>query len=413
MDDIRAPLGAGDVRALLDAGNVRAFLDAGEIRALLEAGDVRALLQARGRDQEVLWEAADAVRRRSVGDVVHLRALLEFSNRCVQDCRYCGLRRSRRDIARFALEPEAVVRAALDAGRVGYGTVVLQSGEDPDYDRETIADIVRRIKAGAPALRVTLSVGERSYDDYRAWRRAGADRYLLKHETADPQLYASLRPGHRLSQRLKRARWLAALGYAVGLGNMVGLPGQTLDALVADLRLLAAYRPEMIGIGPFLPHPRTPLAGQPAGDPLLTLNFIALTRLLLPDAMIPATTALATALPGGRELALRAGANVVMVNIGSPRSRSRYEIYPARDDGSSSWEVYRAAGRSRSPRGERRATAQSDRLGAAALSRQRAQVVAWLQAQGRVADALPAGQAADDAAGQRVQRTAGRTPYRP
>ncbi len=339
------------------------------------AGDVQTWLGARGPDRDTLWREADAVRRQAVGETVHLRALLEFSNRCVQDCRYCGLRRSRKDLVRYAMRPAVIVRTALAAAKAGFATVILQSGEDPDYDRTTLGDVVRRIKAGAPGLRVTLAVGERPFEDYRAWRQAGADRYLLKHETADPALYAYLRPGHRLSERLKRARWLAGLGYAVGLGNMVGLPGQGLEILEADLELLARFEPEMVASGPFLPHPATPLRDTPAGDPYLVLNFIALARLALPRAAIPATTALATALPGGRELALRAGANVVMVNVGPREFRSFYEIYPVRDDGSSL----------RPGRGGADAGPAPPEESLAAL---RSRVVAWLAEQGRIADTL-------------------------
>lgn len=334
-------------------------------------GDLSALLHSTGSAQEALWQTADEVRRLAAGDTVYLRALLEFSNRCVHDCEYCGLRRNNKTLERFALDPDTIVDTSLRAARAGYATIVLQSGDDPDYDRDTITGIIRRIKAGAPGLRVTLSVGERSFTDYRAWREAGADRYLLKHETADPQLFAALRPGTRLSARLKRAQWLMQLGYEVGMGNIVGLPGQTPAALEADLRLLAEYRPEMVGIGPFLPHPKTPLAGHPAGDPGLTLNFVATARLVLPQAMIPATTALATAMPGGREAALQAGANVVMVNVGSARSRALYEIYPSRSDGSGSWGPWAPA-----PDPE------------PSVSAQRKRVVAWLRRLGRVPDAL-------------------------
>lgn len=273
------------------------------------------------------------------------------------------------------MQPVDIVRAVLAAAAAGFATIILQSGEDPGYDRETLASVIRGIKAGAPGLRTTLSVGERSFADYRAWRRAGADRYLLKHETADPLLYASLRPGRRLSERLKRAGWLAGLGYAVGLGNMIGLPGQGPDALAADLELLTRLGPEMVAAGPFLPHPATPLADAPAGDPYVVLNFVALARLALPQAMIPATTALATALPGGRELALRAGANVVMVNVGPRHCRPLYEIYPARDDGS---------GMRRLRTGTRR---RLSLVGETAVDLRR-RVVAWLLDQGRVADGL-------------------------
>jgi len=296
----------------------------------LADGDFERLLAARGTARRELRAAADAVRRRTVGDTVCLRGLIEFSNRCVQNCLYCGLRRDNKELQRYSLDPNEVVAAATEAARAGYATVVLQGGEDPAWDRAAIENTVRCIKDAAPGLCVTLSVGERSRADYQAWRRAGADRYLLKHETADPGLYALLRPGRRLEARLERVRWLSGLGYQVGLGNMVGLPGQSVAALAADLRLLAGFRPYMVGTGPFLPHPRTPLGGCPPGDPDLALNFLAAVRLALPGAMIPATTATATAAAEGRSLALFAGANVVMLNVGPTWCRPLYEIYPSR-----------------------------------------------------------------------------------
>ncbi|MCL6580580.1 MAG: [FeFe] hydrogenase H-cluster radical SAM maturase HydE [Firmicutes bacterium] len=325
-------------------------------------------LRAAGPERTALRRAADEVRAATVGPVVHLRALIEFSNRCVQRCLYCGLRRDNAALERYALEPDNIVHLALEAARAGYATVVLQSGEDPAYTCETIARVVGRIKDAQPGLAVTLSVGERPRRDYAAWRAAGADRYLLKHETSDPVLYASLRPGRRLEQRLRCAEWLRELGYEVGLGNIVGLPGQTEASLVGDLELLARFEPEMVGVGPFIPHPDTPLAGAAPGSADLTVDFLALTRLLLPRANLPATTALATLDRAARVEALRAGANVLMVNVGPTERRRLYAIYPHRDDGA--------------------LTSLPEAARATSLDAQRRAVCAWLAGLGRPVDTL-------------------------
>jgi len=322
--------------------------------------------RAVGPEQAALRRAADQVRAATVGPVVHLRALIEFSNRCVQRCLYCGLRRDNAALQRYALEADDIVRLALEAARAGYATVVLQSGEDPSYTRETLARVVGRIKDAAPGLAVTLSVGERPRRDYAAWRAAGADRYLLKHETSDPVLYASLRPGRRLEQRLRCAEWLRDLGYEVGLGNIIGLPGQTEASLAGDLELLARFEPEMVGVGPFIPHPDTPLAGAAPGSADLTINFLALTRLLLPRVNLPATTALATLDRAARVEALRAGANVLMVNVGPAERRRLYAIYPDRDDGA--------------------LTSLPEAARATCLGAQRRAISAWLAGLGRLAD---------------------------
>jgi len=345
--------------------------------------DWGALLEPGGPNEPVLRRRADAVRAGVKGPTVRLRALLEFSNRCVQNCLYCGLRRGNRRLERYALEPDEIVTLALRAVRAGYATVVLQSGEDPVFDRDTVARIVAAIKEEAPRAAVTLSVGERSRADYKTWRRAGADRYLLKHETSDPALYARLRPGRRLAQRLRRAEWLKELGYELGLGNMIGLPGQSRQSLVDDLHLMARFQPAMTGIGPFIPHPATPLGGEPPGDAALTLNFVALTRLLLPQAHIPATTALTTLDPQARVEALRAGADVLMVGVGPDESRRLYEIYPGRTrsagDGGTGGRDGREACRPRAPR---------DPGGEGQLELDRRRTVEWLRGLGREVDGV-------------------------
>jgi biotin synthase len=274
-------------------------------------------------------EEADRVRQKYVGDAVHLRGLVEFSNYCRCNCCYCGLRRDNREVHRYRLEPEEIVQTALFAAELGYGTVVLQSGEDPYFSAEIIEQIILEIKKKT-ALAITLSVGERTEEDYTIWRQAGADRYLLRHETADPTLYSSLHPGRKLEERIGCLKSLHRLGFEVGSGFMVGLPGQGPDTLAADLLLLQKLDVDMLGIGPFIPSPQTPLDREAGGSFEQTVNMVALARLILPLANIPATTAMGTLSAEGREITLKAGANVVMPNVTPTKYRSLYQIYPGK-----------------------------------------------------------------------------------
>lgn len=260
---------------------------------------------------------------------MHLRAIIEFSNYCVRNCYYCGLRRDNRLISRYRMTPEEILAAARAAQGEGYRTIVLQAGEDPAYTVDTLADLIGRMKEELDVA-VTLSLGDRPKKDYRRLREAGADRYLLKHETADPRLFTSLRPGTDLPTRLRELHWLRELGYQVGAGNIVGLPGQSLETLVEDIVLLRALNVEMAGIGPFIPHPDTPLARFPAGSLEMTLKVLAITRLLLPHTHLPATTAVAVLAADGRQRALRAGANVIMPDLTPDVYRRHYGIYPGR-----------------------------------------------------------------------------------
>ncbi|MBN2024661.1 MAG: [FeFe] hydrogenase H-cluster radical SAM maturase HydE [Pirellulales bacterium] len=289
-----------------------------------------------------LWREADAVRQEHVGGDVHLRGLIEFSNRCVRLCGYCGLRAANTKVERYRMSADEIMQCARLAVRLGYGTVVLQSGEDPGVTRDWMAELVRRIKGETP-LAVTLSLGERDEADLAAWRAAGADRYLLRFETSNRALYDRIHPPRdgQTSDRLTLLGVLRRLGYEVGSGVMIGIPGQSYDDLARDIELFAALDLDMIGVGPYLAHPDTPLA-DPRDMPLLlpddeqvpaseemTYKVIALARLACPRANIPATTALAT-LNGtdGRELGLERGANVIMPNVTPPQYRVHYEIYP-------------------------------------------------------------------------------------
>jgi biotin synthase len=266
------------------------------------------------------------MRRRYVGDQVHLRGIIEFSNHCVKNCLYCGLRRGNKALERYRMTPDEIVEAAREGVRAGIRTIVLQSGEDAFFSAAILADIVTRLKELDVA--VTLSVGDRPKRDYRILREAGADRYLLKHETAHREMFRRLRPGTTLEGRKKRLLWLKGLGFQVGSGNMIGLPGQTVGILADDILLMRELDVEMAGIGPFIPNDNTPLAGCRGGDVTMTLKVLAVTRLVLPAVHLPATTALATIHPEGRQMALRCGANVVMPDITPVRYKKLYEIYP-------------------------------------------------------------------------------------
>ncbi len=287
--------------------------------------------------EDALFRRADAARHESVGDDVHLRGLVELSNCCRCRCLYCGLRAGNERLERYRLAPARILQAAAVAKRLGYGTVVLQSGEDDGLDVEGLARIVRIIKAEL-GLAVTLSLGELAEGDYVRLREAGADRYLLKHETSNPALYRTLRPGRELSERVGRLRLLRTLGFQIGGGCMVGLPGQTVGDLAGDLQLLRDLDVDMAGIGPFIPAPATPLGEDPgvwpAGDRIrFTYRMMAALRLLRPRTMIPVTTALQTIDPDGARLGLQRGANVIMPNVGELSDRARYAIYPGKAGG--------------------------------------------------------------------------------
>ncbi len=299
------------------------------------------LREANPQRLEELWRAADGTRRAHVGDAVHLRGLVEISNFCTRQCMYCGLRAGNFNLARYRMPDDEIVEAAKQAEKFGYGTVVLQGGEDYGITTTWMADIIRRIKHETP-LAVTLSLGERPDKDLAAWRAAGADRYLLRFETSDRNLFDEIHPplGSRACDRLAILRQLKKIGYEVGSGVMVGIPGQTYASLANDIALFRELDLDMIGIGPFIPHPATPLGTgmqffpsvngeQVPNTELLVYKTIALTRLVRPDANIPATTALATInKKNGRELGLQRGANVFMPNLTPLKYRRLYEIYP-------------------------------------------------------------------------------------
>lgn len=289
-----------------------------------------------------LWYCADAIRRKHVGDAVHLRGLIEISNHCRRACLYCGLRAENRAVRRYRLEPETVLLCARRAARLGCGTVVLQAGEDPALTETWVADVVRRIKAET-GLAVTLSLGERTRTELEAWRAAGADRYLLRFETSNAKLFAALHPPlNGALERMTQLGVLRELGYEVGSGVMIGVPGQSHEDVARDIELFGELNLDMVGVGPFIAHADTPMGAgeqsaalaageQVSADAAQTYKVMALTRVVCPQANIPATTALAALEPGrGYELALQRGANVIMPNFTPAAQRDCYQVYPGK-----------------------------------------------------------------------------------
>ena len=275
-----------------------------------------------------LAQRADAVRRSVYGTDVFVRGLIEFSSICRNDCLYCGLRASNTSCERYRLSPEQIIACADMGYELGFRTFVLQSGEDLHFTDERLCEIVAAVKARHADCAITLSVGERSRESYARLREAGADRYLLRHETANPSHYARLHPaGMSLETRMHCLDDLRELGYAVGVGMMVGSPYQTSRNLAEDLAFIDRFRPEMCGIGPFIPHHATPFAHEPAGTLEQTCYLLSIIRLILPQVLLPATTALGTIHPLGREKGILAGANVIMPNLSPTDVRQKYLLY--------------------------------------------------------------------------------------
>ena len=275
-----------------------------------------------------LAQRAEAVRRRVYGDRVFIRGLIEFTNYCKNDCHYCGIRRSNPHCQRYRLTREEILACCRAGYDLGFRTFVLQGGEDAWYTPERIEGLVRAIKERFPDCALTLSVGEKDRRTYQAWFDAGADRYLLRHETADPDHYALLHPKElSLENRLRCLRDLKDIGYQTGCGFMVGSPGQTPEMILRDLRFIQELKPQMVGIGPFIPHQDTAYRSEPAGSPALTLRLLAILRLMLPEVLLPATTALGTVLGDGRQQGMRHGCNVVMPNLSPSEVRRKYALY--------------------------------------------------------------------------------------
>ena len=277
-----------------------------------------------------LFSAADEVRKEFIGSDVELRALIEFSNYCRNNCCYCGIRRDNRNARRYRLSSQEIISHARMAFEADYKTVVLQSGEDVYFTTERLEKIIQAIKETGMA--VTLSIGEKTYEEYKAYRDAGADRYLLRIETTDRNLYHRLDPGMSWDNRANCLKIIKELGYELGSGSLVGLPGQSIESIAGDILFFKEIDADMIGIGPFIPHAQTPLANAEGKAFFLSLKMMALTRLLLPDINIPATTAMEVLHPNGRMLALNSGANVVMPNVTQEQYRRLYQLYPGKTE---------------------------------------------------------------------------------
>jgi len=291
--------------------------------------ELAALLACDDSAAKDLFAAADQVRARAAGDEVHLRGLIEFSNYCRRNCLYCGLRRENRSLSRYRMLPDEIVECSVGAAESGYRTVVLQSGEDVWYGAEVLAKVVREIKRRA-RVAVTLSIGERPEGEYRLLRAAGADRFLLRMEVSSPIRYAQFHPDSDWDERLKCLEAVRTAHLQVGSGTLIGLPGNGVGTLSEDLLFLQRLDLDMIGVGPFIPHPATPLAGARGGTLEVALRFLACLRLLCPLALIPATTALAALDPSGWERGLAAGADVLMPNVTPLEYRDQYDLYPGK-----------------------------------------------------------------------------------
>lgn len=308
---------------------MRKIIDKLKEEHILEKGSLLKLLKDLGEeDREYLRKSAREVSKQHYGNQIYIRGLIEFTNYCKNDCYYCGLRRSNRKVHRYRLTHSEI----LDCCRVGYDlgfrTFVLQGGEDGHYTDQMLVDIIRDIREHYRDCAITLSMGERSEESYRSLYQAGADRYLLRHETADERHYHSLHPEElTLENRVNCLRNLKKTGYQVGTGFMVGSPGQTPETIVKDLQLIYELQPEMVGIGPFIHHKDTPFGQEPSGDLEQTVDLLAIIRLMLPRVLLPATTALATIHPKGRQMGILAGANVVMPNLSPGGVRNDYLLY--------------------------------------------------------------------------------------
>jgi len=308
---------------------VKALIDKLERNSILTREELVELIIHRDTElDQYLYGKADAVRRSVYGNDIYVRGLIELSNYCKNDCYYCGIRRSNNKALRYRLTREQVLDCCATGYELGFRTFVLQGGEDPYFTDERLCEMISAIKNSYPDCALSLSIGEKSYASCQAYFDAGADRYLLRHETADAVHYGKLHPDSMtLSTRRQCLYDLKEIGFQVGCGFMVGSPYQTAENLAADLLFIKEFDPEMVGIGPFIPHHDTPFAGEPAGTLEMTLFMLGLVRLLVPHVLLPATTALGTIDPQGRELGILAGANVIMPNLSPQEVRKKYLLY--------------------------------------------------------------------------------------
>lgn len=308
------------MKHLIDKLRSNRRLNAGEYKALLLCRDteVAAYLQGQAREEALV----------RFGNKIFIRGLIEITNRCRNNCYYCGIRKENRNIARYGLTRDEILECCHEGYRLGFRTFVLQGGEESATQDDGMVETVAAVRQSFPECAITLSLGEKSREAYERFFRAGANRYLLRHETCNEGHYRKLHPAEMsLPRRLQCLGWLKEIGYQVGTGIMVGSPYQTVDHLVEDILFIERFHPEMIGIGPFLPHHDTPFSSFPPGGMEMTLKLLSIFRLMHPSALIPATTALATLAPDGRERGILAGANVVMPNLSPSHQRAKYSLY--------------------------------------------------------------------------------------
>ena len=317
-----------------------------ETHALSKEEWIQVLESRNAAAASYLFEKARKIRETIYGKDVYIRGLIEISSYCKNNCYYCGIRRDNRKAERYRLTPEDILRCTDEGWRLGFRTFVLQGGEDPWFSDERMEEIVRAIREGYPDCAITLSLGERSRESYQRLFDAGADRYLLRHETADKQHYESLHPPEiSFENRMRCLYDLRDIGYQTGCGMMVGTPGQRPEHLARDMLFMCGFRPQMIGTGPFLPHHDTPFRNEPAGSADVTLMLMSLCRIMLPDVLLPATTALGTLDGEGRKRGVLAGANVIMPNLSPLAVREKYMLYDGKsisgDDAGESLDILR------------------------------------------------------------------------
>lgn len=285
------------------------------------------ILELEEKEAEYLFEAADRVRKEYCGEEIHIRGIIEFSNYCRCRCLYCGLTCENDEATRYRMSVQEIIDNAKEAYEAGYKTLVLQSGEDLWYTKEKITEIVKGIKALGD-IAITLSIGERDYEGYKEWREAGADRFLIKHETANEELYNKLHPHSNFKNRIQCQKWLKELGYQLGSGFMIGLPGQDTETIAKDILLLKELDVDMSGIGPYISHPQTKLSGKDNGSTFMTMKAVALARIIVKKVHLPATTALGVMNSKHKDRVFSTGANVIMLKVEPYKYRRLYEIYP-------------------------------------------------------------------------------------
>lgn len=310
-------------------GNIREIVDKVKRRQDITLEEFRVIMETASKEEmDYLASTAREVADSIYGKNVYVRGLIEFTNYCRNDCYYCGIRRSNKEAERYRLTEEQIMECCQIGYELGFRTFVLQGGEDPYFTDDRICEIIRNIKNRYEDCAITLSIGEKSRASYERYFEAGADRYLLRHETANECHYRKLHPAELSLENRKRCLWnLKEIGYQVGAGFMVGTPGQTMETLYEDIRFIKELQPHMVGIGPFIPQHSTPFKGEKAGTLEETLKLLSIIRLIHPKVLLPATTALGTIHPMGREKGILAGANVVMPNLSPVSVRKKYELY--------------------------------------------------------------------------------------